>query len=139
MIRINHAILHVFDFETGSAYLSDEELPLNERQTKSYVQRHLRRITASAESRHAEFAEGSLFAEQLAAYLAGGLAFATGEPVALSCTGATASRDYIPGLTEAYYRGLPVIARGRDRGPARCCRHELVRGHRAAAARIVRA
>lgn len=71
MIRINHAILHVFDFETGSAYLSDEELPLNERQTKSYVQRHLRRITASAESRHAEFAEGSLFAEQLAAYLAG--------------------------------------------------------------------
>ncbi len=48
--------------------------------------------------------------ERGAAYLAGGLAFATGEPVAISCTGATASRDYIPGLTEAYYRGLPVIA-----------------------------
>ncbi len=48
--------------------------------------------------------------ERGAAYLAGGLAFASGEPVALSCTGATASRDYIPGLTEAYYRGLPVIA-----------------------------
>ncbi|MBR4905239.1 MAG: polysaccharide pyruvyl transferase family protein [Clostridia bacterium] len=48
--------------------------------------------------------------ERGAAYLAGGLAFATGEPVALSCTGATASRDYVPGLTEAYYRGLPVIA-----------------------------
>lgn len=48
--------------------------------------------------------------ERGAAYLAGGLAFATGEPVAISCTGATASRDYVPGLTEAYYRGLPVIA-----------------------------
>lgn len=48
--------------------------------------------------------------ERGAAYLAGGLAFSSGEPVALSCTGATASRDYVPGLTEAYYRGLPVIA-----------------------------
>lgn len=48
--------------------------------------------------------------ERGAAYLAGGLAFASGEPVVLSCTGATASRDYIPGLTEAYYRNLPVIA-----------------------------
>ena len=57
------------------------------------------------------FFEGySAVDERGAAYLAGGLAFATGEPVALSCTGATASRDYIPGLTEAYYRGLPVIA-----------------------------
>ena len=48
--------------------------------------------------------------ERGAAYLAGGLAFASCEPVVISCTGATASRDYIPGLTEAYYRGLPVIA-----------------------------
>jgi 2-succinyl-5-enolpyruvyl-6-hydroxy-3-cyclohexene-1-carboxylate synthase len=48
--------------------------------------------------------------ERGAAYLAGGLAFATGEPVVISCTGATASRDYVPGMTEAYYRNLPVIA-----------------------------
>lgn len=32
------------------------------------------------------------------------------EPVAIVCTGATASRNYLPGLTEAYYRKLPVIA-----------------------------
>ena len=57
------------------------------------------------------FFEGySAVDERGAAYLAGGLAFASGEPVAISCTGATASRDYIPGLTEAYYRNLPVIA-----------------------------
>lgn len=48
--------------------------------------------------------------ERSAAYMACGLAAETGEPVALSCTGATASRNYIPGLTEAFYRKLPVLA-----------------------------
>ncbi len=48
--------------------------------------------------------------ERSAAYMACGLASESGEPVALSCTGATASRNYIPGLTEAYYRRLPVLA-----------------------------
>lgn len=48
--------------------------------------------------------------ERSAAYIACGLAAEAGEPVALSCTGATASRNYIPGLTEAYYRKLPVLA-----------------------------
>lgn len=48
--------------------------------------------------------------ERSAAYMACGLAAETGEPVAISCTGATASRNYMPGLTEAYYRHLPVLA-----------------------------
>lgn len=48
--------------------------------------------------------------ERSAAYMACGLAAESGEPVVLSCTGATASRNYIPGLTEAYYRKLPVVA-----------------------------
>lgn len=48
--------------------------------------------------------------ERSAAYMACGLAAETGTPVALSCTGATASRNYVPGLTEAYYRHLPVLA-----------------------------
>ena len=48
--------------------------------------------------------------ERSAAYLACGLAAESGEPVVLSCTGATASRNYMPGLTEAFYRKLPVIA-----------------------------
>lgn len=48
--------------------------------------------------------------ERSAAFIAVGLAAESGEPVALSCTGATASRNYIPGLTEAYYRKLPVLA-----------------------------
>ena len=48
--------------------------------------------------------------ERSAAYMACGMAAESGEPVALSCTGATASRNYVPGLTEAFYRKLPVIA-----------------------------
>lgn len=48
--------------------------------------------------------------ERAAAYMACGLAEESGEPVVLSCTGATASRNYIPGLTEAFYRHLPVLA-----------------------------
>lgn len=48
--------------------------------------------------------------ERSAAYMACGMAAHTGEPVALSCTGATASRNYFSALTEAYYRKLPVLA-----------------------------
>ena len=48
--------------------------------------------------------------ERSAAYMACGLASETGEAVVLSCTGATASRNYIPALTEAYYRKLPILA-----------------------------
>lgn len=48
--------------------------------------------------------------ERSAAYMAVGIAAETGEPVVLSCTGATSSRNYMPALTEAYYRKLPIIA-----------------------------
>lgn len=48
--------------------------------------------------------------ERSAAYLACGLADESKECVVLSCTGSTASRNYYPGLSEAYYRKLPVLA-----------------------------
>lgn len=48
--------------------------------------------------------------ERSAAYMAVGMAEETGEVIVLSCTGATASRNYIPGLTEAFYRKLPILA-----------------------------
>ena len=54
--------------------------------------------------------------ERSAAYLACGMAAEKGEPVVISCTGATASRNYMPGLTEAYYRKLPVLAITSTRG-----------------------
>lgn len=48
--------------------------------------------------------------ERSACYIACGMAAESGEPVVLSCTGATASRNYFAGLTEAYYRKLPILA-----------------------------
>lgn len=54
--------------------------------------------------------------ERSAAYLACGIASETGEPVVLTCTGATASRNYMPGLTEAFYRKLPILAITSTRG-----------------------
>jgi 2-succinyl-5-enolpyruvyl-6-hydroxy-3-cyclohexene-1-carboxylate synthase len=48
--------------------------------------------------------------ERSAAYMACGMAAESGQVVVLTCTGATASRNYIPGLTEAFYRKLPVLA-----------------------------
>lgn len=52
----------------------------------------------------------SVVDERSAAYVACGMAFETGEPVVISCTGATAARDYMPGMTEAYYSKLPILA-----------------------------
>lgn len=54
--------------------------------------------------------------ERSAAYMACGMAIETGEPVVISCTGATASRNYLPGLTEAFYRKIPVLAVTSHRG-----------------------
>lgn len=48
--------------------------------------------------------------ERSAAYMACGLALESEEAVILTCTGATASRNYLSGLTEAFYRKLPVLA-----------------------------
>lgn len=48
--------------------------------------------------------------ERSAAYMACGLSFELKRPVALSCTGATSSRNYTPALTEAFYRNLPILA-----------------------------
>ena len=47
--------------------------------------------------------------ERSAAYMACGLSFESGEPVIISCTGATAARNYMSGATEAYYSKLPIL------------------------------
>ena len=47
--------------------------------------------------------------ERAAAYMAIGIAEKSGNPVVLSCTGATASRNYMAALTYAYKRNLPIL------------------------------
>lgn len=48
--------------------------------------------------------------ERSAMYFAIGLYLQTGEVIATSCTSAQATRNYIPGLTEAFYKHTPIIA-----------------------------
>ena len=71
-MNINHAILHVFDFEGAGTTYSARELDLQERLVKSFVQRHLRKSQNSAENKHGEFKQDSMFAGELEHYLKGG-------------------------------------------------------------------
>ncbi len=71
MLRVAQAVLHVFDFDSGSTFFSQEPLDLSVRATRSYVQRHLRKTLSNAESRHGEFAPESGFAAELERYLRG--------------------------------------------------------------------
>lgn len=52
----------------------------------------------------------SIVDERSAIYFAIGLYLQTGEIIACSCTSAQATRNYIPGLTEAYYKRVPILA-----------------------------
>ena len=48
--------------------------------------------------------------ERSAMYFAIGLHLQTGEVIATSCTSAQATRNYVPGLTEAFYKHTPILA-----------------------------
>jgi 2-succinyl-5-enolpyruvyl-6-hydroxy-3-cyclohexene-1-carboxylate synthase len=52
----------------------------------------------------------SVVDERSAAYFAVGLTLEVKAPVAITCTSAQATRNYIPGMTEAFYRRAPVLA-----------------------------
>lgn len=52
----------------------------------------------------------SVVDERSALYFAIGIYLATGKPVAMCCTSAQATRNYIPGLTEAFYKHVPILA-----------------------------
>lgn len=56
----------------------------------------------------------SVVDERSAAYVAVGISLETDAPVAISCTSSQATRNYIPGMTEAYYRGTPLVVINAD-------------------------
>ena len=69
MLTIRHAILHAFDFDTGSCLLSEHELDMDEKLVKSFVRRHVRRCVVSERNMHGEFSDTSGFAEELGLYV----------------------------------------------------------------------
>lgn len=59
----------------------------------------------------------SVVDERSAAYFGIGIYLQTGKPVALVCTSAQATRNYIPGLTEAFYKRVPLLAITMEKHP----------------------
>lgn len=52
----------------------------------------------------------SVVDERSTIYFAIGLYLDLGVPIATTCTSAQATRNYIPGLTEAFYKNVPILA-----------------------------
>lgn len=71
MLRINHAILHVFDFTSCVNVFSQTELDMESRQVKSYVTKHVKKAFGNIENKRGEFAPDSMFANELKSYFAG--------------------------------------------------------------------
>ena len=81
---------------------------------------HIHRVVVSPGATHLNFVATlqddpffqlySEIDERNAGYIACGLAAESGEPIVITCTGATASRNYYSALTEAFYRKLPILA-----------------------------
>ena len=102
----------------GKHYYTDEK---NAQIVIALLKAHgIKRVIASPGTTHMAFLGSiqydpwfkiwSAIDERHAAFLAVGMSAESGEPVVLTCTGATASRNYLPALTEAFYRKLPVLA-----------------------------
>ncbi len=59
----------------------------------------------------------SVVDERSAAYFAMGVAQSIGKPVAMVCTSGTAVCNYMSGVTEAFYQGVPLVVITGDRHP----------------------
>lgn len=88
----------------------------------------IRKCVLSAGSRNVPFVHSveedpffecySVVDERSAGYFALGLAQESGEPVVISCTSSTATCNYWPPVTEAFYQGVPLVVLTSDRDPA---------------------
>ena len=70
-MKINHAILHILDFDSAVNVLSERELDFDTRAVRSFVSSHLRRARTSVDNRRAAFAQDSAFAGELKGYFFG--------------------------------------------------------------------
>lgn len=70
-LKINHAILHVFDFVSCVNVFAQEELDLSNKSAKNFVARHVRKAAGNLDNMHGSFSDGSMFAEELRRYFRG--------------------------------------------------------------------
>ncbi len=55
--------------------------------------------------------------ERSASYFAMGISQELNVPVVITCTSSTATTNYVPGVTEAYYQNVPIVVLTGDRDP----------------------
>lgn len=79
-LKINHAILHVFDFVSCVNVFAQEEIDISSKNAKSFVARHVRKAAGNLDNMHGSFSADSMFAEELRRYFRGEREF-----VDLSC------------------------------------------------------
>ena len=71
-MKINHAILHILDFESAVNVISQRELDLEDsRACRQFVTTHLRRARESGDNKRATFSEESAFGGELKSYFYG--------------------------------------------------------------------
>ena len=70
-MKINHAILHITDFDSAVNVMSQRELDIESRTVRNFVTTHLRRARTSADNKRATFAENSAFGGELKGYFFG--------------------------------------------------------------------
>lgn len=70
-MKVNHAILHILDFESAVNVMSQRELDLDTRAVRSFVTSHLRRARTSGDNKRGAFAENSAFAGELKGFFFG--------------------------------------------------------------------
>ena len=79
-MKINHAILHILDFESAVNVISQRELDLEDsRACRQFVTTHLRRARESGDNKRAAFSEDSAFGGELKSYFFGERDFIGGE------------------------------------------------------------
>ncbi len=70
-MKINHAILHVFDFVSCVNVYAQAELDLSGKNVKRYVTSHAKKALGNIDAKRGSFADDSMFAEELRAYFLG--------------------------------------------------------------------
>lgn len=69
--KINHAILHVFDFVSCVNVFAQEEMDLSSKNAKNFVMRHVRKASNNLDNMHGSFSSDSMFADEMRRYFAG--------------------------------------------------------------------
>ena len=70
-MKINHAIIHVFDFISCENTFANEEIDLANKTAKNYVLKHANKALTNIDNKRGSFASNSKFASELQAYYLG--------------------------------------------------------------------